>query len=79
MCPPPMVMVLFYGTTGVIHLWPKASCSLESKQVVLLSYTLVTPMLNPLIYSLRNKEVKATLARVFLQRRGTHGPWLPFP
>nr|XP_003406690.1 olfactory receptor 10A7-like [Loxodonta africana] len=59
-----IVVVLFYGTTGIIHLRPKASYSPESKQVVSLSYTVVTPMLNPLIYSLRNKEVKAALGRV---------------
>ncbi|XP_006903033.1 PREDICTED: olfactory receptor 10A7-like [Elephantulus edwardii] len=59
-----IVVILFYGTTGVIHLRPKASYSPESKQIVSLSYTLVTPMLNPLIYSLRNKEVKAALGRV---------------
>uniref|UniRef100_A0A8I3M9S5 G-protein coupled receptors family 1 profile domain-containing protein n=1 Tax=Canis lupus familiaris TaxID=9615 RepID=A0A8I3M9S5_CANLF len=58
-----VVVLLFYGTTGVIHLRPKASYSPESKQVVSLSYTLVTPMLNPLIYSLRNKEVRAALGR----------------
>nr|XP_010960385.2 olfactory receptor 10A7-like [Camelus bactrianus] len=63
-----IVVVLFYGTTGVIHLRPKASYSPESKQVVSLSYTLVTPMLNPLIYSLRNKEVKAALGRLFTQK-----------
>ncbi|XP_041510450.1 olfactory receptor 10A7-like [Microtus oregoni] len=66
-----IVVILFYGTTGVIHLRPKASYSPESKQVVSLSYTMVTPMLNPLIYSLRNKEFKAALGRVFLQRRST--------
>ncbi|EDL83186.1 olfactory receptor 3 (predicted) [Rattus norvegicus] len=59
-----IVVILFYGTTGVIHLRPKASYSPESKQVVSLSYTMVTPMLNPLIYSLRNKEVKAAFGRV---------------
>ncbi|XP_062033571.1 olfactory receptor 10A7-like [Lepus europaeus] len=63
-----IVVVLFYGTTGVIHLRPKASYSPESKQVVSLSYTLVTPMLNPLIYSLRNKEVRAALGRLCVQR-----------
>ncbi|XP_045148304.1 olfactory receptor 10A7-like [Echinops telfairi] len=68
-----IVVVLFYGTTGVIHLRPKASYSPESKQVVSLSYTLVTPMLNPLIYSLRNKEVKAALGRVCWGRHGS-GP-----
>ncbi|KAM6222530.1 olfactory receptor 10A7-like [Rhynchocyon petersi] len=69
-----IVVVLFYGTTGVIHLRPKASYSPESKQMVSLSYTLVTPMLNPLIYSLRNKEVKAALGRVCCgqQRSGPH-------
>ncbi|XP_028716223.1 olfactory receptor 10A7-like [Peromyscus leucopus] len=69
-----IVVILFYGTTGVIHLRPKASYSPESKQVVSLSYTIVTPMLNPLIYSLRNKEVKAAFGRVFIQRRGTFIP-----
>ncbi|XP_004597126.3 olfactory receptor 10A7-like [Ochotona princeps] len=64
------VVILFYGTTGVIHLQPKASYSPESKQVVSLSYTLVTPMLNPLIYSLRNKEVKAALGRMCCGHQG---------
>ncbi|XP_041600157.1 olfactory receptor 10A7-like [Vulpes lagopus] len=69
-----VVVLLFYGTTGVIHLRPKASYSPESKQVVSLSYTLVTPMLNPLIYSLRNKEVRAALGRVCChgQESGPH-------
>nr|XP_044989251.1 olfactory receptor 10A7-like [Jaculus jaculus] len=65
-----IVVILFYGTTGVIHLRPKASYSPESKQVVSLSYTMVTPMLNPLIYSLRNKEFKAAFRRVCRGRKG---------
>ncbi|KAM5236314.1 olfactory receptor 10A7-like [Ctenodactylus gundi] len=69
-----LVVILFYGTTGVIHLRPKASYSPESKQVVSLSYTVVTPMLNPLIYSLRNKEVKAALRRLCTWRRCPHLP-----
>ncbi|EGW15010.1 Olfactory receptor 2H2 [Cricetulus griseus] len=68
------MVILFYCTTGVIHLRPKSSYSPESKQVVSLSYTMVTPMFNPLIYSLRNKEFKAALVRVFIQRRGTFTP-----
>ncbi|XP_055477683.1 olfactory receptor 10A7-like [Psammomys obesus] len=66
-----VVVILFYGTTGVIHLRPKSSYSPESKQVVSLSYTMVTPMLNPLIYSLRNKEVKAAFGRVCCGRQGS--------
>uniref|UniRef100_A0A4X2LWB4 Olfactory receptor n=1 Tax=Vombatus ursinus TaxID=29139 RepID=A0A4X2LWB4_VOMUR len=61
-----IVVALFYGTACVIHLQPKSSYSPESKQVVSLSYTLITPMLNPIIYSLRNKEVKAALWRVLV-------------
>ncbi|KAM9034740.1 LOW QUALITY PROTEIN: olfactory receptor 10A7-like [Sarcophilus harrisii] len=65
-----VVVTLFYGTACVIHLQPKSSYSPESKQVVSLSYTLVTPMLNPIIYSLRNKEVKAALWRVLDRKKG---------
>ncbi|XP_008854313.1 olfactory receptor 10A7-like [Nannospalax galili] len=66
-----IVVILFYGTAGVIHSRPKASYSPESKQVVSLSYTMVTPMLNPLIYSLRNKEVKAAFGRVCCGGQGS--------
>ncbi|EGW12408.1 Olfactory receptor 10A7 [Cricetulus griseus] len=59
------------GPVYLCYLRPKSSYSPESKQVVSLSYTMVTPMFNPLIYSLRNKEFKAALVRVFIQRRGT--------
>ncbi|XP_074073834.1 olfactory receptor 10A7-like [Macrotis lagotis] len=65
-----IVVALFYGTACIIHLQPKATYSPENKQVVSLSYTLVTPMLNPIIYSLRNKEVKAALGRVLARKKG---------
>ncbi|XP_038623606.1 olfactory receptor 10A7-like [Tachyglossus aculeatus] len=54
-----LVVTLFYGTTGVIHLQPRSSYSPETKELVSLSYTVVTPMLNPIIYSLRNEEVRS--------------------
>ncbi|XP_062440039.1 olfactory receptor 10A5-like [Rhea pennata] len=63
-----MVVTLFYCTTGLIHLKPKSSLSLNSKKLVALSYTVVTPMLNPIIYSLRNKEVKNALRKTFGRR-----------
>ncbi|XP_001368443.3 olfactory receptor 10A7-like [Monodelphis domestica] len=66
-----LVVALFYGTACVIHLQPKSTYSPESKQVVSLSYTLVTPMLNPIIYSLRNKEVKAALWRILGRKKGS--------
>ncbi|NXG04378.1 O10A7 protein, partial [Sakesphorus luctuosus] len=58
-----VVVTLFYGTAGIIHLLPKSSLSSNMKKMVSLSYTVVTPMLNPIIYSLRNQEVKQSLRR----------------
>ncbi|NXA30682.1 O10A7 protein, partial [Ibidorhyncha struthersii] len=58
-----VVVTLFYSTTGIIHLRPKSSLSSNMKKMVSLSYTVVTPMLNPIIYSLRNEEVKQSLRR----------------
>ncbi|XP_009891609.1 PREDICTED: olfactory receptor 10A7-like, partial [Charadrius vociferus] len=58
-----VVVTLYYSTTGIIHLRPKSSLSSNMKKMVSLSYTVVTPMLNPIIYSLRNQEVKQSLRR----------------
>uniref|UniRef100_A0A8C2SMI9 Olfactory receptor n=1 Tax=Coturnix japonica TaxID=93934 RepID=A0A8C2SMI9_COTJA len=62
-----VVVTLFYCTTGLIHLRPR-SRFLVKRKVVALSYTVVTPMLNPIIYSLRNKEVKHALRKIFGRR-----------
>ncbi|KAM6295314.1 LOW QUALITY PROTEIN: olfactory receptor 10A7-like [Aegotheles albertisi] len=51
-----MVVTLFYCTTCLIHLQLKSSLSPNKKNLVSLSYTVVTPMLNPIIYSLRNSD-----------------------
>ncbi|NXB13536.1 O10A7 protein, partial [Rhagologus leucostigma] len=58
-----VVVALFYSTAGIIHLQPKGSLSSSIKKMVSLSYTAVTPMLNPIIYSLRNQEFKQSLRR----------------
>ncbi|NWI15573.1 O10A7 protein, partial [Crypturellus soui] len=63
-----VVVTLFYCTVGLIHLKPKSRLSLNSKKLVALSYTVVTPMLNPIIYSLRNKEVKNALSKTLGRR-----------
>ncbi|XP_074012140.1 olfactory receptor 10A7-like [Numenius arquata] len=54
-----VVMTLFYCTTGVIHLKPKFSVLANSRKLVALSYTVVTPMLKPIAYSLQKKRSKA--------------------
>ncbi|XP_074130484.1 olfactory receptor 8K3-like [Sminthopsis crassicaudata] len=57
------VVVVFYGTLTFMYLQPKSSHSFDTDKMASLFYTLVIPMLNPLIYSLRNKEVKDALQR----------------
>uniref|UniRef100_A0A8C3W8I3 Olfactory receptor n=1 Tax=Catagonus wagneri TaxID=51154 RepID=A0A8C3W8I3_9CETA len=58
-----LVVTLFYGSASVTYLRPKASHSPGIDKLLALFYTVVTSMLNPIIYSLRNKEVKAALRR----------------
>uniref|UniRef100_A0A4W2DCN0 Olfactory receptor n=1 Tax=Bos indicus x Bos taurus TaxID=30522 RepID=A0A4W2DCN0_BOBOX len=55
---------LFYGTVFVMYAQPGAVESMEQGKVFSVFYTLVIPMLNPLIYSLRNKDVKDALWRL---------------
>ena len=57
-----MVVILFYGSGIVTYMTPKSSK--EQKKLVSVFYAMVTPMLNPLIYSLRNKDVKGALRKV---------------
>ncbi|KAM6159718.1 olfactory receptor 8H1-like [Erethizon dorsatum] len=62
-------VTIFYGTMIFTYLKPKESYSLGKDQVACVFYTIVIPMLNPLIYSLRNKEVKNAIFRI-MQKRG---------
>ncbi|XP_042531633.1 olfactory receptor 8K5-like [Dipodomys spectabilis] len=59
------VVVVFYGTLIFMYVQPKSTHSSDTDKVASVFYTLVIPMLNPLIYSLRNKEVKNAFHRVF--------------
>ncbi|KAG8511891.1 Olfactory receptor 8H3, partial [Galemys pyrenaicus] len=59
-----LVVTIFYGTLIFTYLKPRKSYSLGNDQVASVFYTIVTPMLNPLIYSLRNKEVKNAVLRL---------------
>ncbi|XP_077024186.1 olfactory receptor 10A7-like [Tamandua tetradactyla] len=63
-----IVVSLFYGTASLTYLWPKSNQSSESKKLVSLSYTVITPMLNPFIYSLRNNEVKGAVKRAISRK-----------
>ncbi|XP_010640408.2 olfactory receptor 1468 [Fukomys damarensis] len=58
------VVSLFYGTVIGLYLCPSANNSTVKETVMSLMYTVVTPMLNPFIYSLRNRDMKGALGRV---------------
>ncbi|XP_075048292.1 olfactory receptor 5V1-like [Mixophyes fleayi] len=55
------VVTLYYGTIMFMYLRPHSSNSHETDKVVSILYTTVTPMLNPFLYSIRNKDVKDTI------------------
>nr|XP_004661121.2 olfactory receptor 2F1-like [Jaculus jaculus] len=57
-----------YGMALLTYLQPRSTASAEQDKVVVLLYAVVTPKLNPLIYSLRNKDVKSALSRVLKKR-----------
>ncbi|XP_039706571.1 olfactory receptor 5F1-like [Pteropus medius] len=62
-------ITLFYSTAIYTYLRPSSSYSLSQDKVASVFYTVVIPMLNPLIYSLRNKEVKAAFWDVITRKR----------
>lgn len=59
---------MFYGSTAFMYLKPSTASSLAQENVASVFYTTVIPMLNPLIYSLRNKEVKAAIRRTLRRK-----------
>nr|XP_004650957.2 olfactory receptor 502-like [Jaculus jaculus] len=61
-------VTLFYGTITFIYVMPKSSFSTDQNKVVSVFYMVVIPMLNPLIYSLRNNEIKGALKRVLSRK-----------
>ncbi|XP_075413551.1 olfactory receptor 2F1-like [Tenrec ecaudatus] len=65
------VVSMSYGMALFTYLQPRSAASAEQDKVVVLFYAVVTPMLNPLIYSLRNKDMKAALRRLLRGRTNT--------
>uniref|UniRef100_M3Z8K9 Olfactory receptor n=1 Tax=Mustela putorius furo TaxID=9669 RepID=M3Z8K9_MUSPF len=58
------VVSLFYGTIIAVYFNPLSSHSSEKDTAATVMYTVVTPMLNPFIYSLRNRDLKAALRKM---------------
>ncbi|XP_046300443.1 putative olfactory receptor 2B8 [Marmota monax] len=63
------VVALFYGTAIFMYMRPQSKSSRAGGKVIAVFYTVVTPMLNPLIYSLRNQDVKGALRRAVAKQR----------
>ncbi|XP_030404124.1 olfactory receptor 10A7-like [Gopherus evgoodei] len=59
-----VVVTLFYGSACIMYMKPNSSYSPDTDKFLSLSYTVITSMLNPIIYSLRNKEVKGAFWRM---------------
>nr|XP_058157353.1 olfactory receptor 13D1-like [Dasypus novemcinctus] len=59
------VVVLFYGSALFMCMKPKSKVTKEFDEIIGLSYGVITPVLNPIIYSLRNKEIKEVIKKVF--------------
>ncbi|NXX02041.1 O1020 protein, partial [Larus smithsonianus] len=58
-----MAVALFYGSAAFLYFHPFSRYTEDQGKTASIFYTMVTPMLNPFIYSLRNKEVRSTLRR----------------
>uniref|UniRef100_A0A8D1HK79 Olfactory receptor n=1 Tax=Sus scrofa TaxID=9823 RepID=A0A8D1HK79_PIG len=63
-----LVVLLFFGSGVITYLRPPSSHSPGIDKLLSLFYTIVTPMFNPLIYSLRNKDVIAALRKLLLKK-----------
>uniref|UniRef100_F6YSJ0 Olfactory receptor n=1 Tax=Monodelphis domestica TaxID=13616 RepID=F6YSJ0_MONDO len=64
-----MAVTIFFGTILFMYLRPTSSYSMQQDKVVSVFYTVVIPMLNPLIYSLKNKDVKNALKKILQRHR----------
>ncbi|XP_006875833.1 PREDICTED: olfactory receptor 5M11-like [Chrysochloris asiatica] len=72
-----MAVTLFYGTLFCMYVRPPTDKTVEESKIIAVFYTFVSPVLNPLIYSLRNKDVKQALKNVLRRNMVTKVAMLP--
>ena len=63
-----LAVTIFYGTLIFMYLQPSSQHSLDTDKMASVFYTVIIPMLNPLIYSLRNKDVKNALKKIITNK-----------
>uniref|UniRef100_A0A8C8ZKX6 Olfactory receptor family 13 subfamily H member 1 n=1 Tax=Prolemur simus TaxID=1328070 RepID=A0A8C8ZKX6_PROSS len=62
------VVIIFYGAAISMYIKPQSKSSPDQDKFISVFYGALTPMLNPLIYSLRNKDVKGAIRKVMMKR-----------
>uniref|UniRef100_A0A8P0SWI2 Olfactory receptor n=2 Tax=Canis lupus familiaris TaxID=9615 RepID=A0A8P0SWI2_CANLF len=62
-------VTVFFGSAAFMYLQPSSVSSMDQGKVSSVFYTIIVPMLNPLIYSLRNKDVKFALKKILVGRK----------
>ncbi|XP_073465065.1 olfactory receptor 5V1-like, partial [Aquarana catesbeiana] len=62
------VVSFYYGTVMFMHLRPRSSYSAEQDRIVSILYTVIIPLLKPIIYSIRNKDIKGSVKKTFCVR-----------
>ncbi|XP_053324494.1 olfactory receptor 5V1-like [Spea bombifrons] len=63
------VVILYYGSSIFSYVRPVSTYSLDKIKVFSVVYSIVTPMLNPLIYTLKNQDVKNAVGRQFIHKQ----------
>uniref|UniRef100_A0A8D0HP54 Olfactory receptor n=1 Tax=Sphenodon punctatus TaxID=8508 RepID=A0A8D0HP54_SPHPU len=66
------VVAIYYGTMISMYARPSTGLSSELNKIVSVFYTVVTPFLNPVIYSLRNRDFKEALQKTFIRKWALH-------
>ncbi|XP_007443489.1 olfactory receptor 10A7-like, partial [Python bivittatus] len=64
-----IVVTLFYGSGSIVYLRPNSNYSPEVKKLFSLFYAVLIPMLNPIVYTLKNHEMKEGLKRILGHKR----------
>ncbi|KAM8960650.1 olfactory receptor 10A7-like [Pelodytes ibericus] len=63
-----IIVIIFYGTTSFTYVRPRTLNALDLNKIVSLIYSVITPMINPIIYSLRNNDIRQALKKALIQK-----------
>ncbi|KAM4663567.1 olfactory receptor 11A1-like [Discoglossus pictus] len=66
------VVCMYYGTLFAVYVIPSRASSMNINKILSLLYTVVTPLFNPIIYSLRNQDIKVVLEKWTSKRKKLH-------